>query len=836
MKTIRAILLLLAMMVFLLPTYAQLDKANKKFLYYRYSEAIPLYIKAAEKEKDPSLRAEAYSRLADCYRFTNNTERAREWYAKAIQFGNVEPINYLYYGQALKSTGNYAKAKTAFIKYSQLVPEDLRGNEFAASCDLPKMWDSAAPAFEIKNMTALNSIYADFGPAYCKGGVVFTSDRRINFLEDVTYGWTNNNYLDLYFSGQDSPENAFGNVKAVKSYAKDLNKVYHDGPATFSSDFKLIYLTRSYNDRTVKKSNIKNHLLKIFYANTDGKNWSDEKPFYLNSENYSVAHPSLSADGKTIYFSSDMPGGFGGSDIWCCNWDGNKWGPAQNLGKEVNTTGSEVFPFIQDDATLYFASNGLPGFGGLDVFVSKKINGSWQKPANLQKPVNSSYDDFSFILDPGGDHGFFSSNRPGGVGSDDIYASRRLPVIIPVKPVVIREIQPFLISGLVRDKNPLAPFIDATVYLLNINKGLVKVLKTNAEGMYEATADRVGSYVAKAVKQGYIPDCLSLTTNANDSITLMKAPGDLVLDKLVVNRVYKLSDIYYDYDKWFIRNDAKPELDNLAQLMKENQISIELGSHTDARGSYKYNMVLSQKRAQSVVDYLVQQGIAPSRLTAVGYGETRLANRCADGVTCSEAEHQANRRTMFTVTSIQPRDSTVRSNLINFKVGDEVPLDLFDKNFFVSCTQYILQTEPVEAIANNTDSKAAATTSTIDNTIVLRKDSEPSTTKDTTAVVKKAEYIRIPAIIATYPDAVTYRVQLFAYSKFTPLNSAALAGLKNVQYYEEDGLYKYTAGIFNAVQEARDYRDHLIGKGFGDAFLVAFKTGKRIRMPKLNEQ
>lgn len=830
MKTIRAILLLLAMMVFLPSTHAQLDKANKKFLYYRYAEAIPLYIKAAEKEKDPSLRTEAFSRLADCYRFTNRTELAREWYAKAIQFGNVDPINYLYYGQALKSTGNYAKAKAAFIKYSKLVPEDLRGNEFAASCDLPKKWDSIGPAFEIKNMTALNSIYADFGPTYCKGGIIFASDRRINFLEDFTYSWTNNNYLDLYFSGQDNPENAFGNVKAVKSYAKDLNKVYHDGPATFSSDFKLIYLTRSYNDRTVKKSNIKNHLLKIFYAKTDGKDWSDEKPFYLNSENYSVAHPSLSADGKTIYFSSDMPGGFGGSDIWCCNWDGNKWGPAQNLGKEVNTTGSEVFPFIQDDATLYFASNGLPGFGGLDVFVTKKINGSWRQPANLQKPVNSSHDDFSFMLDTSGDHGFFSSNRPGGVGSDDIYASRRLPAIpeIPVipaaKPLVIRELQPFFISGLVKDNNPLLPFVGATVYLLNTHTGLVKVLNTNAEGRYEATADRVGSYVAKAVKQGYIPDCLSLLTNANDSTTLMKAPGDLMLNKLVVNRVYKLSDIYYDYDKWYIRNDAKPELDNLAQLMKENLISIELGSHTDARGSYKYNMTLSQKRAQSVVDYLVQQGIAPSRLKAVGYGETRLANRCADGVTCTEAEHQTNRRTMFTVTSLQPRDSTARSDVMQFNVGDEVPIDLFDKNFFVSCTQYILQEEPSNAIAGNT------TVLAIDN------EKQPARTKDTTAVVLKTEYIRIPAIIATYPDVVTYRVQLFAYSKFTPLNSAALAGLRNVQYYEEDDLFKYTAGIFNTAQEARDYRDRLIGKGFGDAFLVAFKTGKRIRMPKMNEQ
>jgi tetratricopeptide (TPR) repeat protein len=436
MKTLHVllILLLLTMAAFNPQTHAQLYNAHKLYHLYRYAEAIPLYLKAIEKEKNPDLKAEATSMLADCYRLTSNPEQASEWYAKAIQRKNVAPVNYLYYGEALQSKGDYKNAKAAFLTYSRMVPSDPAGRQFAASCDLPEKWENISPEFEIQNIPSLNSKWSDFSPVYYKDGLMFTSDRRESLLEANTYGWTNNNYLDMYFAKQEHPEDPFGTMKEATSLLINFNKPYNNASATFSPDYHIIYFTRSYNDNTEEKDNFKTHRLKIYYAKTKGKKWTGEKPFFLNSRDYSVAHPSLSTDQKTIFFSSDMPGGFGAFDIWFCTMKDGKWGDPVNAGKEINTFGKEAFPFILNDSTLYFASNGLPGYGGMDIFVSHKKDGNWQTPVNLKKPVNSSYDDFSFVLDNSNSHGFFSSNRPGGLGSDDIYAFKRLQVISETKP------------------------------------------------------------------------------------------------------------------------------------------------------------------------------------------------------------------------------------------------------------------------------------------------------------------------------------------------------------------------------------------------------------------
>jgi len=688
MKTIRILLIIITMVAFIPLSHAQLNNANTLYHLYRYAEAIPFYTRAAEKEKNPKRKAEAITRLADCYRFTNNVERASEWYAKAIQLKNVDPINYLYYGQALQSNGSYENAKTAFITYSQMVPEDPRGSAYAASCDLPKIWRSTSPEFEIKNMTSLNSKWSDFGPAYFKDGLIFTSDRREDYLKKTAYGWTKFSYLDMYFSKQDNPENPFSDTKEVNAFSKNFNQPYNDGPAAFSSDYSTIYLTRSYNDRTVKKDHIKNHLLKIFYAKTNGKNWSDEKPFFLNSKYYSVAHPSISPDGKTIYFSSDMPGGFGASDIWFCTGQNDKWSTPKNLGAEVNTFGNEVFPFILNDSTLYFSSNGLPGYGGLDVFVTMKNDGSWQTPINIKKPVNSSYDDFSFILDASDTHGFFSSNRPDpyGLGSDDIYACIRLAVIPESKRVNTPRPKSFFVSGYVKDLNSLLPITEATVYLLNTKTGKVKVLRTNDEGFYKSAMDKGGSYVAKATQLNYLPECLSFSPPAANQAMLLKAPYDLLLDKFEVNKVYKLENIFFDPDKWYIRPDAEPALDKLVKIMMENPISVELGSHTDCIGTYLDNDILSQKRAESAVNYIIQKGIGRDRITAKGYGERKLINRCADGVKCTPAEHQANRRTEFKITAVSPVMPQNNLKTASYKEGAEIDRGLLAPDFFDICT------------------------------------------------------------------------------------------------------------------------------------------------------
>lgn len=685
MKKIRLLLILVILFAFVPTTFAQLNTANKLFNLYRFDEAIPYYLKATEKETDPKLQAQAIVRLADCYRLTHNADMAGIWYSNAVSLGNIDPVNYLYFGQALQNKGNYLKAKAVFLKYSELVPADPRGKAYAEACDMPDKWENISHSFEIQNIASLNSEWSDFGPAYYKDGLVFTSDRRENFLDNTASGSASNNYFKMYFAKQVNPKNPFSEMEVIKSFSKSFNQPYHNGPASFSPDFGIIYLTRSYNDRTMAKNKIKNHLLKIFYAKIKGKNWSKEKPFYLNSKEFSVAHPSIGPDGKTIFFSSDMKGGYGASDIWYCRWENTKWSAPVNLGSNVNTFGNEVFPFILNDSTLYFASNGLPGYGGLDVFVTQKKDGNWQTPRNIQKPVNSSYDDFSFILDASGTHGFFSSNRQEGLGSDDIYACKRLTVLPEVKPAVIPKSKSFFISGYVKDENSLKPVEDATVYLLNTKTGKVKILRTNADGFYRSAIDQSAGYLAKATKLNYLPDCYSYIPDSTNSYMWMKAPRDLLLEKLEVNKVFKLENFYFDFDKWNIRPDAAPALDKLVSLMMQNPISVELGSHTDCHGTFLENDILSQKRAESAVRYMIQKGVNKDRITARGYGERKLTNKCTDGVDCSPAEHQANRRTEYKITAVSPTLLPNNPKPANFREGSEIDQSLLSPDFFDDC-------------------------------------------------------------------------------------------------------------------------------------------------------
>lgn len=686
MKKIRALLLLFLTMVAFLPlTHAQINKANKLYRLGRYAEAIPYYTKEVEKENDSRQKAAAITRLADCYRFTNNAGKASEWYLNAVQLENADPLNYLYYGLTLQSTGNYLNAKSAFLKYSQLIPGDPRGNIYADACDLPEKWEGISPGFEIQNMASLNSEWSDFGPSYYKDGIIITSERRENYLENSAYGKANNSYLDMYFAKLENSDYPFGGVKEVHPFVKKFNRPYNDGPAAFSARDGIIYITHSYNDRTAEKNHIKNHLLKIFYARANGKNWSGEKPFFLNNKNYSVAHPGLTADGRTIFFSSDMPGGFGSFDIWFCKWENGKWSNPENAGNEVNTFGNEVFPFILNDSTLYFASGGLPGYGGLDIFESKKKSGRWQTPVNLKEPVNSSYDDFSFILDSGGNQGFFSSNRPEGLGSDDLYACKRLPVKHDARPVLVARPKAFYISGYVKDMNSLAPVSGATIYLLNTKTDKVKMLRTNTDGFYKSAVDTSAVYLVKATKINNLPDCFSFKPAVNTA-AWMKAPRDMLLNKFEVSKVFKLENFYFDLDKWNIRPDVAPELDKLAKIMLENPVSVEIGSHTDCHGSIEDNDVLSQKRAESAVKYLIQKGISKDRLAAKGYGERKLTNRCSDGVECTPAEHQANRRTEFKITAVSPVFLQNNIKTTSYKEGTEIDNAALAPDFFDDCS------------------------------------------------------------------------------------------------------------------------------------------------------
>lgn len=651
-----------------------LEKAQKQMDKYNFSGAIELLIPASLDDK---LKSEAMPMLAECYRMQHDIANTKATYARLVAMPQARPEYFYYYALSLQSTGEYAKAREMFQKYSEKNPSDPRGKIFSTACDsVLGPWKNLTPEYEIKTVDKINTNQSDFGPAVYEGNLVFASDFNDNPGEGKEYGWTGRGFLNIMKSSPLENGDFWGSMGNSTEFGEKFNQEYHDGPAAFAADGKSIYFTRSFIGKAKREGIYKTNLLKIYFATRNGEKWGEITPFFLNSTDYSVGHPSLSADGKTLYFISDMPGGQGNTDIWMCKRENDSWGNPVNLGPAVNTTENEMFPTISEDNVLYFSSDGHAGYGALDIFKTTNANGQWTTPVNLKEPFNSSYDDFAMAFLSGTRSGFFSSNRPGGAGNDDIYTFRvrELPVL------------PSFISGFVKDKTNMQPIAGATVFLLNPTTGKVKIIKTGVDGMYKAQVENPAEYIVKAMMTSFIADCIKFPITELKSGSVSMAPRDLLLDKLLVNKTFRIDNIYYDFDKFNIREDAKPELDKLVRIMNENAISVELGSHTDCRGSIAYNDKLSQNRAESAVKYIISAGIDKSRITAKGYGEHQLVNKCADGVDCSPEDHQANRRTEFKVTGFsEPSAKVDPFDESKYLDGQEIELSLLPSGFYSTC-------------------------------------------------------------------------------------------------------------------------------------------------------
>lgn len=663
----------------------QVKKAKTEITLYNYAKAVTLLQKALKRNKEKTKR-EATLLLADCYRRQNDMLNAKEWYAKAVTLGNIEPVNYYYYAQALRTCGDYPEARRLFLLYDYIAPQEHRGRIFAGYCDSAIAWSDKAPSVEIKNAKTLNSSQSDFGAVLYDNGIMFASDRILSRQEGKTYGWTGNNYLRLFCSVPSHDEDFCNDFRPPEPAPDVFNQGWHDGPVSFDKNFTEVFINRTilYKDKGKKDpDNIRTHLLKIFTASRKQSKWSKPESFFLNSNDYSVGHPALSPDGQTLCFASDIQGGYGGTDLYMCTMEGGKWSKPVNLGPVVNTFGNEMFPFLAENGDLYVASDGLPGYGGLDLFVTRKINGKWSRPENLGIPLNSSYDDFALILARDSASGLFSSNRPGGIGSDDIYSFKKIRIIPTPQKIAT------FVSGYVKDKTTKEPIPASTVFLVEGGTGRALVIKTNVNGYFKTSVKKGKSYTVKAIQTGYIEDCFLFgfdTLNRQNDLSL---PRDLLLDKLEVNKTFRLENIYYDFDKWNIRKDAEPSLDNLVRLLKENPVNIELSSHTDCRGSIGYNQVLSQKRAESAVNYIVLKGIDPVRITAKGYGKSQLLNKCncAKDIQCTEPEYQVNRRTEFRILSWIGDKSNSYSSPGNFREGDMLEIQKLPADFFRNCIE-----------------------------------------------------------------------------------------------------------------------------------------------------
>ncbi|MGZ4118014.1 MAG: OmpA family protein, partial [Bacteroidia bacterium] len=868
-------------------------RENKYYYNYYYVKAIQLYKRAVNKSDN----TEALEKIANSYRLTKNYEKAELYYAQLMKKPNVEPVAHYYYGMVLKNNNKIDEAKEQFKQFAAASPNDKNAEQSVKSCDEVKLWVTRTQQFDVSPVPNINTIHSDFSPVFFKDELVFVSERSPDMVNFNTYSWDKEPYLNVYSTkivkGKDGKESF---TKKAKSFSWHINTNYHDGPVCFNAEQNTMYITRVTYVLNKKDKNFVN-LPKLYISTLKGKSWSKVKPFQYNSDSYSVAHPSISADGQWLFFASDMPGGYGGTDIYVCKKEGDGWGKPQNLGEDVNTPGSEVFPYIRKDGMLYFSSDGHSGFGGLDVFSATKIDSKYTQVKNLGAPLNSSTDDFGIVFSDDNTKGYFSSNRAGGKGSDDIYSFVALNKFLSIAGKILfsknindpaKNAEVMLLSDdgkmvgnattdntgffkfdkldpdkkymvkldetdarfvdkkkyyltdekdkiirvtVINDKggkfvfqnlpadpnalpdlgtaddvtiagnilygeNPSKPLANTKVNLLNDKGEVVETATTNAFGAFVFTnlpsdqnflvkvaesdtqiapntkivitnksgkemqtttagaggdfkftflaSDKVGLKLmtvedselrfdlkGNLVAENKSPlansvvnlvnekgEILQTTkTDANGSFQFTNLPADqnvlFALDESdtklkTMNRIYLtdakgavikefnrlngkfkfsvlpsdytkmgvlyvddpwlkvlqlkneakkdsitiIENVYYNYGEYKILPEAEKTLDKVINIMKNDpSLIIDLSSHTDSRSTKEFNLKLSEQRAKAAVDYITKGGISKDRISGKGYGESRLINKCADGVECTEEEHAKNRRTEFKIYS-----------------------------------------------------------------------------------------------------------------------------------------------------------------------------------------
>lgn len=491
-----------------------------------------------------------------------------------------------------------------------------------------------AASYSIKNLDG-NSPNLDFGTTfYGKNKIVFASSRRAPGVSNKKWDGNDQPFLDLYIGDVD----AKGEIINIKPFSKSVNSKYHDAMVSFSPDLKYVYFTsNNYLNGELKSGNIK-----IFRA-TIGSNghWKNIVTLPFNSDNYDTGHPSVSADGKKLYFISNMPGGHGDTDLYVVSINDEHYGTPINLGPNINSKYKEYTPYV-DGNVLYYSSNRPGGRGGLDIYMTK-LDGTLEKPINLGKPMNSRGDDISFIIDNEKQSGYFSSNRRGGKGDDDIYSF----IQETVNPICDQTVAGVFVDKLT--KKPI-PNVFATLYDKNGKR--IKRIETLADGTFNFALSCDETFRIDGFKEGYFENDHELkSSNENgyeNKITIELEEREFI-ERNGVNML-NIKTIQFELNKADLTKKSKDELTKVVRLMnKFPKMVIEFGAHTDSRGGDGYNLMLSQKRANETVRYLIELGADPRRITGKGYGETKLVNKCSNGVKCTELEHKQNKRTEFVV-------------------------------------------------------------------------------------------------------------------------------------------------------------------------------------------
>jgi len=650
MKTISRYISLVCAGMFALSAFAQNGKIKsveddyKDFAYVKTSEVL---LEVANKGYKS---AELFQKLANSYYFRNDMENAAKWYGELFTMNDViDPEYYFRYAMALKGIEDYKESDKWMKKFNELKPDDMRGRAFLSKVDYKSNIEELSRDDIEPHNLEINTELSDFGTTEYENGIVFASARG----GGRKYRWNEEPYLDLYSA--EKTESGFGEAKEIEG---KVNTKYHESSAVFSPNGKYMFFTRNNFYRLkYKEDGTGVNRLQLYRATlSEDGTWDEIHKVHFNSEDYSVAHPTLNLTGTRLYFASDMPGTFGQSDIFVVDVnDDGTLGKPENLGPSINTEGQESFPFMDTSGNLFFSSTGFPGLGGLDVFKSEeldqKVEGGSNRNfpiENVGKPVNSSADDFGYYENLVTKRVYFSSNREGGKGSDDIYTFE------------VPECEQ-LVFGTVQDSKTDELIPDATVILFDSEGKEIERKTVGEDAAFEFELDCEMEYLIRGEKETYISDEKRFTTPKKKQELQLQ----LLLEKDVqeinpcddLAKILDIPIIYFDFDKSNIRYDAEIELQKvLTVLNKYPTMNIDIRSHTDCRGPADYNEKLSDRRAKSTRQYLIDNGIAAERLTAKGYGESQLVNDCGCEPTnessCSEEEHQLNRRSEFIITSI----------------------------------------------------------------------------------------------------------------------------------------------------------------------------------------
>jgi len=645
-------LFLIFLLMLLHVAEGQKRKAERAYAAYEageYYEAIDQFKDTYSKtsRSDREARTELIFMIAECYRIVNDPKNAETWYKLAVKSPYAKPEAQYWLASSMKKNGKYQPAIDEFRKYKQIVPADARADQEIRACELSLEWQRNPEAYQITDLRDLNSRESDFSPAFGRDdfGMVFFTSSREDASGNKTHGATGQGFTDIFESRLDK-KSKWSTPIPVAS----LSSEFEDGTPSFTADYKEVFFTRCEAGKRETKG------CEIMNSKRSGDAWSEPKSIGVLPDSLVAAHPAISPDGSTLYFVSDMQGGSGGKDIWIStrSGEGGSWTKPVNAGPDINTPGNELFPFVRNDGTLYFSSDGHIGMGGLDLFRAvAQPDGSWVV-TNLKAPINSPSDDFGIAFENENEKGIFSSTRKGR-GNDDLFGFEMPPLR-------------FSVTGLIKDEKTGNPVAGSTVQLI-ASDGSNLQAESGAGGDFKFTLKQDVDYIFLASKQGFLNGKEKETTKGQE-----KSREFMVTILLTaIDKPIELPNIFYDFNKWDLRPESMVSLDKLVETLNDNpNVTIELMSHTDSRDTEEYNLDLSQKRAQSVVTYLIEKGIDPERLSAKGYGESspktvdaaivaqapflRIGTPLTEqyintlaGEEQKEIAHQINRRTEFRV-------------------------------------------------------------------------------------------------------------------------------------------------------------------------------------------